>query len=55
MKIFALRPQRETKKLGNDGVISNLHNLHHLRDQNSLSPSLVKANMELNNARLHIL
>ncbi|VDK83068.1 unnamed protein product [Litomosoides sigmodontis] len=55
MKIFALRPQGETKRLSNGGVISDLRNFHHLRDQNSLSPSIVKANMELNNARLHIL
>uniref|UniRef100_A0A0R3RIS1 C2H2-type domain-containing protein n=1 Tax=Elaeophora elaphi TaxID=1147741 RepID=A0A0R3RIS1_9BILA len=55
MKIFALRPQEKTTRPGNDGVMSNLNNLCRLRNQNSLSPSIVKANMELNDARLHIL
>ncbi|CAG9533265.1 unnamed protein product [Cercopithifilaria johnstoni] len=55
MKIFALRPQEETTRPGNNDIVSDLHNFCRLRDQNSLSPSLVKANMELNNARLHIL
>ncbi|EFO24408.2 zinc finger protein [Loa loa] len=55
MKIFALRPYEETARLGNGDVVSDVHNFCRLRDQNSLSPSLVKANMELNNARLHIL
>ncbi|VBB33214.1 unnamed protein product [Acanthocheilonema viteae] len=55
MKIFALRPQEETTRPGDNDVVSDLHNFRRLRDQNSLSPSLVKANMELNDARLHIL
>ncbi|OZC09852.1 zinc finger, C2H2 type [Onchocerca flexuosa] len=55
MKIFALRHQEEATRLDNGHVMPDLYNYCHLRDQNSLSPSFIKANMELNNARLNIL
>lgn len=55
MKIFALRPLDETTRHGNGDIVPKLHNFCSIHDQNSLSPSLIKANMELNNARLHIL
>uniref|UniRef100_A0A8R1Y510 C2H2-type domain-containing protein n=1 Tax=Onchocerca volvulus TaxID=6282 RepID=A0A8R1Y510_ONCVO len=55
MKIFALRHQEEATRLDNGHVVPDSYNFCRLRDQNSLSPSLIKANMELNNARLNIL
>uniref|UniRef100_A0A915Q105 C2H2-type domain-containing protein n=1 Tax=Setaria digitata TaxID=48799 RepID=A0A915Q105_9BILA len=54
MKIFALRPQEEVRRPDHGDIAPNLYNFLR-RDQNSLSPSLVEANIELNNARLHIL
>ncbi|KAK6108355.1 hypothetical protein QQG55_31805 [Brugia pahangi] len=55
MRIFAIRPEEKAIKLGNGVASLDFHNFCRTRDQNSLSPSVVKANVELNNARLHIL
>ncbi|EJW84316.1 zinc finger protein, partial [Wuchereria bancrofti] len=55
MRIFAIRPEEKATRLDNGDVAPDFHNFCRTRDQNSLSPSIVKANMELNNARLHIL